>query len=79
MKLCGFDVGLDRPLFLIAGPCVVESRQLQIDVAGELKEICAALGIPFIFKSSYDKAESQLGRVVSRTRDGRRACASSPK
>ena len=56
MKLCGFDVGLDRPLFLIAGPCVVESRQLQIDVAGELKEICAALGIPFIFKSSYDKA-----------------------
>ncbi len=56
MKLCGFDVGLDQPLFLIAGPCVVESRQLQIDVAGQLKEICAALGIPFIFKSSYDKA-----------------------
>ena len=56
MKLCGFDVGLDRPLFLIAGPCVVESRQLQMDVAGELKEICADLGIPFIFKSSYDKA-----------------------
>jgi len=56
MKLCGFDVGLDRPLFLIAGPCVVESRQLQMDVAGELKTICADLGIPFIFKSSYDKA-----------------------
>ena len=56
MKLCGYDVGLDRPLFLIAGPCVVESRQLQVDVAGELKTICADLGIPFIFKSSYDKA-----------------------
>ena len=56
MKLCGFDVGLDCPLFLIAGPCVVESRQLQMDVAGELKTICADLGIPFIFKSSYDKA-----------------------
>jgi 2-dehydro-3-deoxyphosphooctonate aldolase (KDO 8-P synthase) len=56
VKLCGYDVGLDRPLFLIAGPCVVESRQLQMDVAGELKAICADLGIPFIFKSSYDKA-----------------------
>lgn len=56
MKLCGFDVGLDRPFFLIAGPCVVESRQLQMDVAGELKTICADLAIPFIFKSSYDKA-----------------------
>ncbi|HEX8962253.1 MAG TPA: 3-deoxy-8-phosphooctulonate synthase [Rhodocyclaceae bacterium] len=56
MKLCGFDVGLDRPLFLIAGPCVIESRQLAIDTAGQLKEICAALGIPFIYKSSYDKA-----------------------
>jgi 2-dehydro-3-deoxyphosphooctonate aldolase (KDO 8-P synthase) len=56
MRLCGFEAGLDRPLFLIAGPCVVESEQLQIDVAGELKEICAALAIPFIFKSSYDKA-----------------------
>jgi len=56
MKLCGFDVGLDRPLFLIAGPCVVESRQLQMDVAGELKAICASLSMPFIFKSSYDKA-----------------------
>ncbi|HEY3179751.1 MAG TPA: 3-deoxy-8-phosphooctulonate synthase [Casimicrobiaceae bacterium] len=56
MKLCGYDVGLDRPFFLIAGPCVVESRQLQVDVAGELKTICADLEIPFIFKSSYDKA-----------------------
>jgi 2-dehydro-3-deoxyphosphooctonate aldolase (KDO 8-P synthase) len=56
VKLCGHDVGLLRPLFLIAGPCVVESRQLQVDVAGELKAICASLAIPFIFKSSYDKA-----------------------
>lgn len=56
MKLCGFDAGLDKPLFLIAGPCVVESRQLAMDTAGELKSICASLGIPFIFKSSYDKA-----------------------
>ena len=56
MKLCGFDVGLDRPLFLIAGPCVVESEGLQLEVAGRLKEICAALAIPFVFKSSYDKA-----------------------
>jgi 2-dehydro-3-deoxyphosphooctonate aldolase (KDO 8-P synthase) len=56
MNLCGFEVGLDRPLFLIAGPCVVESRQLAFDTAGELKEITRALGIPFIYKSSYDKA-----------------------
>lgn len=56
MKLCGFEVGLDRPVFLIAGPCVIESRQLAMDTAGELKTICAAAGIPFIFKSSYDKA-----------------------
>ena len=56
MDLCGYEVGLDRPFFLIAGPCVVESRQLQMDVAGELKAICADLGVPFIFKSSYDKA-----------------------
>ena len=61
MKLCGFDVGLDRPLFLIAGPCVVESRQLQIDVAGRLKEMCASIGMPFIFKSSYDKANRSSG------------------
>jgi 2-dehydro-3-deoxyphosphooctonate aldolase (KDO 8-P synthase) len=56
MKLCGFEAGLDKPLFLIAGTCVVESRQLAIDTAGELKQICAALGVPFIYKSSYDKA-----------------------
>ncbi|HET7598066.1 MAG TPA: 3-deoxy-8-phosphooctulonate synthase [Burkholderiales bacterium] len=56
MNLCGFDVGLDQPLFVIAGPCVVESRQLALDTAGELKELCRDLGIPFIYKSSYDKA-----------------------
>ena len=56
MKLCGFEVGLDRPLFLIAGPCVVESRDLAFDTAGALKELCASLGVPFIYKSSYDKA-----------------------
>ncbi len=56
LKLCGFEAGLDKPFFLIAGPCVVESEQLQMDVAGQLKEMTAALGIPFIFKSSYDKA-----------------------
>jgi 2-dehydro-3-deoxyphosphooctonate aldolase (KDO 8-P synthase) len=56
MKLCGFDAGLDKPLFLIAGPCVVESRQLAMDVAGTLKAICAEVGVPFIFKASYDKA-----------------------
>ncbi len=61
MKLCGFDVGLDRPFFLIAGPCVVESEQLQMDTAGRLKEITATLGIPFIFKSSYDKANRSSG------------------
>jgi len=56
MKLCGFEVGADKPLFLIAGPCVVESMQLQIDTAGKLKEITGKLGIPFVFKSSFDKA-----------------------
>jgi 2-dehydro-3-deoxyphosphooctonate aldolase (KDO 8-P synthase) len=56
MQLCGFEVGLDKPLFLIAGPCVIESKQMAIDTAGQLKEIAAALGIPFIYKSSYDKA-----------------------
>jgi 2-dehydro-3-deoxyphosphooctonate aldolase (KDO 8-P synthase) len=61
MKLCGFDVGLDKPFFLLAGPCVVESEQLQLDVAGTLKEITASLGIPFIFKSSYDKANRSSG------------------
>jgi len=61
MQLCGFEVGLSRPLFLIAGPCVVESEQLQIDVAGALKAMCAELRIPFIFKSSYDKANRSSG------------------
>ena len=61
MQLCGFDIGLNRPFFLIAGPCVVESEQLQMDVAGHLKEVTTALGIPFIFKSSYDKANRSSG------------------
>ncbi len=61
MKLCGFEVGIARPFFLIAGPCVVESEQLQMDVAGRLKEMTTALGIPFIFKSSYDKANRSSG------------------
>ncbi|HLQ26403.1 MAG TPA: 3-deoxy-8-phosphooctulonate synthase [Acidiferrobacterales bacterium] len=56
MKLCGFDIGLERPFFLIAGPCVIESKQLALDTAGELKQITAELGIPFIYKSSFDKA-----------------------
>jgi 2-dehydro-3-deoxyphosphooctonate aldolase (KDO 8-P synthase) len=62
MKLCGFDVGLDRPLFLIAGPCVIESRELAFESAGRLKELTARLGVPFIYKSSYDKANrSSIG------------------
>jgi 2-dehydro-3-deoxyphosphooctonate aldolase (KDO 8-P synthase) len=56
MKLCGFEVGLDQPLFLMAGPCVIESEQLALDTAGELQQICQSLGIPFIYKSSFDKA-----------------------
>lgn len=56
MRLCGFDVGLDKPLFLIAGPCAIESRQMAMDTAGELRAICAAVGVPFIYKSSFDKA-----------------------
>ena len=61
MKLCGFDVGLDQPLFLIAGPCVIESRELALDTAGRLKEICGELDIPFVYKSSYDKANRSSG------------------
>ncbi len=61
MKLCGFEVGLDRPLFMIAGPCVIESMQLQLDTAGTLKEIADRVGIPFIFKSSFDKANRTSG------------------
>lgn len=56
MKCCGFEIGLDRPFFLIAGPCVIESHQMAIDTAGALKEMTSELGIPFIYKSSYDKA-----------------------
>lgn len=62
MKLCGFDVGLSRPLFLIAGPCVIESQQMALDTAGKLKEICRELNIPFIYKSSYDKANRSSGK-----------------
>jgi 2-dehydro-3-deoxyphosphooctonate aldolase (KDO 8-P synthase) len=63
MKLCGFDVGLEHRFFLIAGPCVIESEQLQMDTAGTLKEITQALGIPFIFKSSFDKANRSSGNT----------------
>jgi len=63
MKLCGFDIGIDKPFFLIAGPCVIESEQLQMDVAGQLKEMTTALGIPFIFKSSFDKANRSSGNT----------------
>jgi len=62
MKLCGFDVGLDRPFFLIAGPCVVESEALVLDTAGRMQEITRGLGIPYIFKASYDKANRSSGR-----------------
>jgi 2-dehydro-3-deoxyphosphooctonate aldolase (KDO 8-P synthase) len=61
MNLCGFEIGLDHPFFLIAGPCVIESMQLQLDTAGTLKEIAASLGIPFVFKSSFDKANRTSG------------------
>ena len=61
MKLCGFEVGLDKPLFLIAGPCVIESRELAFDTAAQLKEICSEVGIPFIYKSSFDKANRSSG------------------
>jgi 2-dehydro-3-deoxyphosphooctonate aldolase (KDO 8-P synthase) len=63
VKLCGFEVGLDQPFFLIAGPCVIESEQLQLDTAGTLKDICTSLGIPFIFKSSFDKANRSSGNT----------------
>jgi 2-dehydro-3-deoxyphosphooctonate aldolase (KDO 8-P synthase) len=61
MNLCNFEVGLDRPLFLIAGPCVIESRELVFDVAGQMKELTDSLGIPYIFKASYDKANRSSG------------------
>ena len=63
MKLCNFEVGLDKPLFLIAGPCVIESEQMALDTAGQLKEMCQKLGIPFIYKSSYDKANRSSGKT----------------
>lgn len=63
MKLCHFDVGLEHPLFLIAGPCVIESKQMAIDTAGRLKEMTSALGIPFIYKSSYDKANRSSNKT----------------
>ena len=63
MKLCGFEAGLDQPLFLIAGPCVIESQQMAIDTAGQLKEITTKLGIPFIYKSSYDKANRSSNKT----------------
>jgi 2-dehydro-3-deoxyphosphooctonate aldolase (KDO 8-P synthase) len=62
MKLCGFDVGLDHPFFLIAGPCVIESEQMALDTAGALKEMTSSLGIPFIYKSSFDKANRSSGK-----------------
>ena len=62
MKLCGFEVGLDKPFFLIAGPCVIESKEMAHDTAGRLKEITARLGIPFIYKSSFDKANRSSGK-----------------
>jgi 2-dehydro-3-deoxyphosphooctonate aldolase (KDO 8-P synthase) len=62
MKLCGLDVGLGHPFFLIAGPCVIESQQLAFDTAGQLKEICRELDIPFIYKSSFDKANRSSGK-----------------
>lgn len=62
MRVAGFEIGLDRPFFLIAGPCAIESRELAMDTAGALKEICAALNVPFIYKSSFDKANRSSGK-----------------
>ncbi|MBV7482011.1 3-deoxy-8-phosphooctulonate synthase [Bordetella sp. BOR01] len=62
MKACGFDIGLEHPFFLIAGPCVIESRELAFETAGRLQEITARLGIPFIYKSSFDKANRSSGK-----------------
>ena len=61
MQLCGFEVGLDRPFFLIAGTCSIESLQLSLDVAGTLQEACTALGIPLVYKGSFDKANRSSG------------------
>lgn len=62
MQLCGFEIGLNQPLFLMAGPCVIEGEQFALDTAGRLKEITTELGIPFIYKSSYDKANRSSGQ-----------------
>ena len=62
MKLCGVDVGLDKPLFLIAGPCTAESLELCVEIAGTMKEICSRLGVPYLFKASYDKANRSSGK-----------------
>lgn len=62
MKLCNFEAGLNRPLFLIAGPCVIESEQMAMDTAGALQEMCLELNLPFIYKSSYDKANRSSGK-----------------
>ena len=64
MQLCGFEVGLNRPLFLIAGPCVIESEQMALDIAGQMKAIADELAIPYIFKASYDKANRSSGKSV---------------
>ena len=64
MKLCGFEAGLDQPFFLIAGPCTAESEQLCVDIAGQMQEICSRLGIPYIFKASYDKANRSSGQSL---------------
>ena len=61
LQLCGFDVGLERPFFLIAGPCVIESREMAMDTAGRLAEIARTVGVPFIYKSSFDKANRSSG------------------
>ena len=79
MKLCDFEVGLDKPFFLIAGPCVIESMQLQLDVAGKLKEITGRLGINFIFKSSFDKANRTSGTQLPRPGRGRGPARCWPK
>ncbi len=87
MKLCGFEVGNDQPFFLISGTCVVESEQMSLDTAGTLKEMTAALGIPFIYKSSFDKANRSSGdsfrgpgmqeglRILQKVKDEKEAAA----
>ena len=78
MKLCRFEAGLYQPFVLIAGPCTAESEQLCLDVAGHMKEVCGRLGIPYIFKASYDKANRSSGKSV-RGLGLKKACGFSPK